>query len=60
MENDRNDSLPWRGDFRAAEERVLEASLSVSASERLRWLEEALAFAMKVGALPREWPDGKA
>jgi hypothetical protein len=41
----------WSGDFRAAEERVLDASLSVTASERLRWLEEALAFAHKMGAL---------
>lgn len=33
--------------FAAAEEQRLEASLSVSASERLRWLEEALAFAAR-------------
>lgn len=41
----------WRADFRAAEERMLEASLSVTPSERLRWLEEALRFAAKMGAL---------
>ena len=44
----------WRADFRAAEDRVLEASLAVSASERLRWLEDALAFAAKMGALPAD------
>jgi hypothetical protein len=43
----------WRADFASAEQRRLEASLSVSVSERLRWLEEALAFAARVGALPR-------
>lgn len=46
-------STTWRADFRAAEERILEASLSVTPSERLRWLEEALRFAAKMGALPR-------
>ena len=44
----------WRADFRAAEERRREAALSVSAAERLRWLEEALRFAAKVRALRRE------
>lgn len=39
--------------FEAAEEHRREASLSASASERLRWLEEALRFAWKVGALPK-------
>ena len=52
MAEDRN-AEDWRADFQAAEERVLDASLSVTASERLRWLEEALAFAWRVGALPR-------
>jgi hypothetical protein len=42
-----------RGDFDAAAERTLEASLAATPAERLRWLEEALAFAMKMGALPR-------
>lgn len=40
------------GGFDAAAERTLDASLAVTPSERLRWLEEALAFATKVGALP--------
>ena len=44
----------WRADFRSAEEHRLDASLSVSAAERLKWLEEALAFAARVGALPRK------
>jgi len=51
------DESEWRADFRAAEERVLEASISVTASERLRWLEEALRFAAKMGALPRRGDD---
>jgi hypothetical protein len=41
----------WRGDFRAAEERRLDISLAATPSERLRWLEEALAFAARMGAL---------
>lgn len=46
------DAKEWRGDFRAAAERSLEASLAATASQRLQWLEEALAFAVRVGALP--------
>ena len=38
-------------DFRAAEEQALEASLAATPSQRLAWLEEALAFAWRVGAL---------
>ena len=40
-------------DFRAAEEHALDASLAATPSQRLAWLEEALAFAFRVGALPR-------
>jgi len=47
----------WRGDFRSAEDRLLDASLSATPSQRLRWLEEALAFAAKMGALPILTPD---
>jgi hypothetical protein len=42
----------WRADFRAAEEHSLEASLAATPSQRLAWLEQALAFAYRVGALP--------
>jgi hypothetical protein len=49
---DHDTADPWQVDFKAAEEQHLDASLSVSASERLKWLEEALKFAAKVGALP--------
>lgn len=43
------DSAPdWRGDFQSAEERLLDISLAATPSERLRWLEEALAFAMRM------------
>lgn len=48
MGTDPND---WRGDFQSAEERVLDASLAATPSQRLKWLEEALAFAAKMGAL---------
>lgn len=41
----------WRGDFAAAEERTLEAFLAATPEERLQWLEEALAFAARMGAL---------
>jgi hypothetical protein len=41
----------WRADFRAAEEWALETSLAATPSQRLAWLEQALAFAYKVGAL---------
>jgi hypothetical protein len=46
-------SAEWTADFRAAEDQTLEASLAATPSQRLAWLEEALAFAWKVGALPR-------
>jgi hypothetical protein len=48
------DPIPpeWRADFRAAEEQSLEASLAATPSQRLAWLEQALAFAYRVGALP--------
>ena len=42
----------WSADFRAAEDQALDASLAATPSQRLAWLEEALAFALKVGALP--------
>lgn len=45
------DDPNWRADFRAAEEWTLEASLAATPSQRLAWLEQALAFAYKVGAL---------
>jgi hypothetical protein len=40
-----------RADFRAAEEWALEASLAATPSQRLAWLEQALAFAYEVAAL---------
>lgn len=47
------DAGSWRADFTAAERHRLDASLSTTPSERLKWLEEALKFAAKVGALPK-------
>lgn len=54
------DPHDWNGDFTAAEERALESSLAATPSERLKWLEEALAFAYRVGALKsrEQPPDG--
>jgi hypothetical protein len=43
----------WSVDFHAAEEHALDASFAATPSQRLAWLEEALAFALRVGALPR-------
>jgi hypothetical protein len=43
------DAAPnWRGDFDSAEERLLDLSLAATPSERLKWLEEALAFAARM------------
>jgi hypothetical protein len=50
------DDSAWRADFAAAEEWTLEASLAASPSQRLAWLEQALAFAYKVGALKVDEP----
>ena len=47
----------WAADFEAAERHRLEASLAVTPAERPRWLEEALRFAAKVGALPKREQD---
>lgn len=44
----------WRGDFQSAEERLLDISLAATPSERLKWLEEALAFAARMRALRKE------
>ena len=41
----------WRADFETAAQRTLAVSLAATPSERLAWLEEALAFAYRVGAL---------
>ena len=41
----------WRADFAFAEERRRDASFHATVAERLQWLEEALTFAARVGAL---------
>lgn len=46
-------SAEWPADFRAAEDHTLDASLAATPTQRLAWLEEALAFALRVGALSR-------
>lgn len=50
------DDSTWRADFAAAAERTLDASLAATPSQRLAWLEQALAFAYKVGALKVDDP----
>jgi hypothetical protein len=47
----------WRGDFDSMRDRARDAALAATPSQRLAWLEEAIAFATKMGALPRR--DGK-
>jgi hypothetical protein len=47
----------WRGDFESMRDRARDATLAATPSQRLVWLEEAIAFATKMGALPRR--DGK-
>jgi hypothetical protein len=51
------DDANWHADFRAAEERAFEASLAATPSQRLAWLEQALAFAYRVGALQAASPE---
>jgi hypothetical protein len=41
----------WNGGFAEAERQRLVASLSTTVSQRLQWVEQALAFAAKAGAL---------
>lgn len=48
----------WGGRFEDAWKRQILAGLSVSPAERLRWLEEAIRFADKAGALARVRPSG--
>ena len=43
-----NEPEHWSGDFRSAEERVTDGSLAATPSQRLKWLEEALEFAVRV------------
>lgn len=47
----------WQGDFDSMRDRTRDAALAATPSQRLAWLEEAIAFATKMGALPRR--DGK-
>jgi hypothetical protein len=47
----------WRGDFDSMRDRARDAALAATPAQRLAWLDEAIAFATKMGALPRR--DGK-
>lgn len=47
------DAAEWRATFADAEAQTLDASLAVTPSQRLAWLEQALAFAARMGALPK-------
>ena len=44
----------WDGGWEAHERRQHEAWLQTTPAQRLAWLEQAIAFAHKVGALPRD------
>lgn len=48
-----DDAAEWRATYGDAEGQTLDASLAVTPSQRLAWLEQALALAMKTGALPK-------
>jgi len=56
-ERDLIDPAEWRGDFASAGERMLQSSMAATQSQRLAWLEEALAFAYRVGALKPRMPN---
>ena len=43
----------WTSDWKDAEDAQLDAALSATPTQRLRWLEEAILFAYRAGALPR-------
>ena len=44
----------WKASFRDAELAAFRAGLESTPSQRLEWLEEAVIFAYRVGALPRD------
>ena len=50
---DTPDGEAWRLDFQSNRERKLTLGLAATPAERLTWLEEAIAFAHRAGALPR-------
>ena len=52
-----HEQAEWQGDFESMRDRARDAALAATPSQRLAWLEEAIAFATKMGALPRR--DGK-
>ncbi|HEX3110959.1 MAG TPA: hypothetical protein VHU41_17800 [Thermoanaerobaculia bacterium] len=43
----------WTADWKDAEDAQLDAALSATPAQRLAWLEEAILFAYRAGALPR-------
>jgi hypothetical protein len=55
--NPQHEQEEWQGDFDSMRDRSHDALLAATPSQRLAWLDEAIAFATKVGALPRR--DGK-
>jgi hypothetical protein len=44
----------WDGSFEAAEQHRRDGALAATPSQRLAWLEEAIAFAARAGALPKK------
>jgi hypothetical protein len=43
----------WQADWSDIEDAQLDAALSATPTQRLRWLDEAILFAYRAGALPR-------
>jgi len=48
----------WDATWEGARRQLLESTLAATPAQRLAWLEEALAFAYRVGALNAERGDG--
>ncbi|HET7437842.1 MAG TPA: hypothetical protein VFN10_24260 [Thermoanaerobaculia bacterium] len=50
----------WRGDFASAEDELFERMAALTPAQRLQWLEQALTFAYRAGALKEKeaagWP----
>ncbi|MDP8969108.1 MAG: hypothetical protein M3N52_01080 [Actinomycetota bacterium] len=51
-------SSPWEGGWQEHRRWQVEAWSSTTPAQRLAWLEEAITFAHRAGALPRAQHDG--
>jgi hypothetical protein len=50
---DEREADGWEGTWADARRRSFTRALALTPEQRLRWLEEAIAFAHRAGALPR-------